>query len=111
MPETPSPQPQRGRRRWIARVVGVLAAVLGLLFVAAIVALGGCGAYGGTCPADPPPLFDDEVFLFGALGAAISTGTAVFAFRPTLQGLGRALVAAPVAALMIGLLARTIAHG
>jgi len=111
MTHTPTSRPVRGRPRWIARLLSAVTIALGLVLVLAAIAFGRCDAFGGTCPADPPPPLDDDVFGLSALGAAIATGVPLFAFRPTPWGLGRAIAPSLGAALVVGLLARSIAHG
>jgi len=88
---------------------------LGIVFGSALVALaavfGDCAAFGGTCPADPAPLLDDDVFRFAAIGGAIAIGVPLFAFHPTRRRLFQALAAASATALVVGLFVRSIAHG
>lgn len=87
----------------VAVVVGV-----GMVLVAATV--GHCSAFGGTCPADPPPLWDDDVFGMSAIGGVLIAGP-LLALR---RGPRRWWIAAGgtvAAALLIGLMVRSAAHG
>ena len=99
-----------GRR---LRVLAVMVAVVvgsGLLLIA--FTFGRCDAFGGSCPAEPPPLVDDDTFRFAALGAAIAAGVPVLLAgdrdRPRW---GAALVVAAVAGVVVGLAARGGAAG
>lgn len=79
--------------------------------IAVAIIVGDCAAFGGRCPAEPPTLVDDDVFGIAAVGAAIIVGPTVFLVAPSMRRLWIAVGAAAAAALVIGLLARSIAHG
>lgn len=96
--------------RIIGVVTAVSAAVFGLGMVLVAVTVGHCSAFGGTCPADPPPLLEDDVFGLSATGAALVAGP-LLALRRRPHRWWIALVGAIVAALLVGLLARAGAHG
>lgn len=81
----------------------------GLIVLA--VAFGNCSAFGGTCPAEAPPLWDDDTLRFAAFGAALMVGPAVFLAKPSLTRLWIAIGAAAGAALVVGLIARSISYG
>lgn len=74
--------------------------------------LGRCDAFGGRCPADAPPIFDDDTFGIAAAGAALAVGVSVL-----LTGDGDrprwipAIVTALVAGTLIGMAARSGAYG
>ena len=101
---------QLGRR---VRAVGIAAAVIvgGVMTVVAF-AFGRCDAFGGRCPADPPAIFDDDVFGIAAVGAALVVGVPVLLDgdrgRPNWRN---ALFSAASAGLVVGFVARTSAHG
>lgn len=96
------------------RVAGVAAAVVaavvgaGMILVGATV--GHCSAFGGSCPADPPPLWEDDVFGMAATGAALVVGP-LLALRRRSRRWPTAVGGAAAAALVVGLLVRSVAHG
>ncbi len=95
----------------VARFTGIAAAVvvgLGLILLA--VTFGDCSAFGGRCPADPPPPLEDDVFGMAAVGGALLVGVPVLLTAPSWRRLGVAAVAALGAGLLIGMLARSLAH-
>ena len=98
-------------RAWaLARVLLSVASILaGLALVLIAVVVGDCSAFGGSCPAEAPPLWDDDTLRFAALGAALAVGPPIFLSRPTLRRLLIALGAAAGAAVAVGLMARSIA--
>lgn len=101
-------------RSWLkaARIIGGIGAVvvgLGLVFVVA--ALGHCSSFGGSCPADPPPLLEDDVFGTSALGAALAVGVPTWLTAPTVRRLKLAVPVAAGAGVLVGLMARSAAAG
>ena len=88
----------------------VLAAIVGTGMILVAATLGQCSAFGGRCPADAPPLWDDDVFGVSAMGAALVTGP-LLALRRGPRRWRIAATGAVVAALLIGLLVRSGAHG
>ena len=87
------------------------AVVFGLGLVVIAVTLGHCSAFGGACSGDTPSLLDDDVFGMAAFGAALVVGVPVALTGPWRRRLPLACLVAAVAALIVGLLARSIAHG
>jgi hypothetical protein len=100
--------------RRLLRVASVVAVVLavawGLILIAVAATLGHCSAFGGRCPADPPPLWDDDTFGMSALGGALIAGP-LLALRHDRRRWWLAVAGAVVAALLIGLVVRSAAHG
>jgi hypothetical protein len=95
----------------VARYTAIVVAVLvGLGLILLSVTLGDCSAFGGTCPADPPPLLEDDAFGMGAMGAALLVGVPTFLTAPSWRRLGIAVAAAAVAAFVIGSMARSSAY-
>ena len=96
------------------RVVGigaaVLAAVVGAGIVLVAATLGHCSAFGGRCPADVPPLWDDDVFGMSAMGGALIVGP-LLALRRGPHRWWIAVGGAIVAAVVVGILVRAMAHG
>ena len=94
------------------RILAIAAAVvtgLGLILLAAT--LGSCGAFGGRCPADRPPLWDDDVFGMASFGTALIVAVPMFLHRPSWRRLGVAAGAGVAAGLIVGLLVADAAHG
>jgi hypothetical protein len=85
--------------RGVAAGVVVLA---GLAMVLLAIAVGDCSFAGGRCPADPVPWWEDDVFGTAAAGLALVVAAPMLARRPTWRGLGRAVAAAAVVALLGG---------
>ena len=96
--------------RTVRYTVIALSVAIGLGLVSVAAAVGDCSAFGGTCPADPPPLHDDDTFRFAASGTLLATAVPVFAWRPSWRRLGVALGVGLLAALVIGLTIRAGAH-
>jgi hypothetical protein len=95
----------------VARYVAIVAAVLvGLGLILLAVTLGDCSAFGGTCPADPPSLMEDDAFGMAAAGGALLVGVPTLLTAPSWRRLGIAVVAAVVAGLVIGSMARSSAY-
>lgn len=100
--------------RWARRlgqVVAAAAIAIGLMIVMIAGTLGRCDAFGGRCPADPPPLWDDDVFGMAAFGTALAVGVATFVRRPTRRRAVRSVGWATVAGVIVGLIVRAAAHG
>ena len=96
----------------VVKILTITAAImtgLGLILLAAT--LGSCSAFGGRCPADRPPLWDDDVFGMAAFGAALIVVVPVYLHRPSWRRLGVAAGAGLAAGLIVGLLVTTAAHG
>lgn len=98
----------------VVRVVGVVVAVSAAIFGAGMVlvaaTVGHCSAFGGRCPADAPPIWDDDVFGMSAMGAALVAGP-LLALRRGPRRWTVALGGAATAAILIGLIVRSGAHG
>lgn len=108
--DTASTDGSWSRRLGIA--IAVVAVLIGVGLVLLAVTIGHCSAFGGACDGDAPPLLDDDVFGMSAFGGALAVGAPLLLRR--VEARRRLLVAfggALVAALLVGLLARSIAHG
>ena len=93
-------------------ILVITAAVLlgvGLILIAAT--LGSCSAFGGRCPADPPPLLDDDTFGLAATGAFLIAAVPTYVTRPSWARLGLGIAAGLCAGTIVGLLVRSIAYG
>ena len=102
------------RERTWAVARGLLSAaciVGGFGSIVIAVVFGRCSAFGDSCPAEAPPLWDDDTMRFAAFGAALMVGPAVFLAKPSLTRLWIAMGAAAGAALVVGLIARSISYG
>lgn len=91
-----------------ARYVAIAGAVaVGSILVLIAFAIGDCSAFGGTCPSEPPPLFEDDTFGTAAAGAALAVGVPVFLRAPSRRRLVVAAAVAIAAGLLVGLVARS----
>jgi hypothetical protein len=93
-------------RRTLIGITTVSAVAFGSLLILVAVTLGRCDAFGGTCPADEPPLFEDDVFGMAAFGAFLIVAVPLFLYRPSMKRLLMALPIGVVAGLLFGLIAR-----
>jgi hypothetical protein len=94
-------------RRSLTGITIACAVVFGLVLIVAAWTLGRCDAFGGRCPADEPPLLEDDVFGMTAFGAFLIVAVPYFFYRPSKQ---RLLIALPIgiaAGLIVGLIARS----
>lgn len=82
--------------RGVAAGVVVLA---GLAMLLLAIAVGDCSFAGGRCPADPVPLWEDDVFGTAAIGLAMLVAAPMLARRPSWRGAGRAAAVAAIVAL------------
>lgn len=114
MSTSTDPQERRPARLWL-RLLVILVIVatvvfgVGLILIAAIV--GSCSAFGGTCPADKPPLIEDDVFGLAATGAFLIAAVPTYVTRPSWRRLGLGIGAGLCAGIVVGLVVRSIAHG
>jgi hypothetical protein len=109
---TPDQRPAlAGSRKPLIGVAIAASLVIGLGLILVAATLGRCDAFGGSCPADRPSLFDDDVFGMAAFGAALIVVVPVFVHRPSWRRLGVAIVAGIAAGLIVGLLIRSSAYG
>ena len=97
------------QRPWVRALLGV-AAVFGGLVAAASAWVGQCAAFGGTCPADPPSLLQDDVFGGVLVGLAMLTAGGILAVRPDRRRLATATVAVIVVALPVAYAVAQAAH-
>ena len=92
-----------------AAIGGAMLFGFGMVILATTV--GRCDSFGGACPADRPSLFEDDVFGIAAFGAALLVAVPIFLARPSIRRLLIAVVAGIAAGLLVGLAARSSAHG
>jgi hypothetical protein len=98
--------PQR-LRRLLAGTAIVVAVVVGLSMIGIAMVVGQCDAFGGTCPAESPPLWEDDMFGTAASGALLAVAVPVFLSRPSKRRFVLALVLGIAAALFVGFIARS----
>ena len=98
--------PQR-LRRLLAGTAIVVAVVVGLSMIVVAMAVGRCDAFGGTCPAEPPPLWEDDTFGTAAFGAALVVAVPVFVSRPSKRRFVLAVAVGLAAAVFVGLAVRS----
>jgi hypothetical protein len=79
-----------------------------MIFLAMVV--GSCDAFGGTCPADRPPLLEDDVFGMAACGAALIVAVPTFLSHPSKRRFVIAVGVGLVAAFFVGLIVSAAAH-
>lgn len=89
----------------------VLAVLVGLATVVLVIAVGHCSAFGGRCPAEAPPLFDDEVFWMSVAGAALAFGVPGLLSRRFEHRRWMGLVLAAGVATVVGFVARSAVLG
>lgn len=94
-------------RRALSGIITASAVVFGSLLILAAVTIGRCDAFGGRCPADEPPLLDDDVFRMAAFGAFLIVAVPYFFYRPSTKRLLIALPVGVAAGLLFGLIARS----
>jgi hypothetical protein len=94
--------------RWTAAIIAILVGS-GMFLLA--VTVGHCSAFGGRCPAEPPALFDDDVFKSAFFGGALVTAGALMLAAKPWRRLAIVLPAALVAGFILGVLARSYAAG
>jgi len=106
-----NPSPSHPFRPLATGVVIAASIVIGLSLVLVAATFGRCDAFGGRCPADRPPLWDDDVFGMAAFGTALIVAVPLFLRRPSWRRLAVAASAGAGAALIVGLLVTNAAHG
>jgi hypothetical protein len=89
--------------------IGVAIAVgLGMIFLA--MAFGSCDAFGGSCPAERPPLLEDDVFGMAAFGTALIVAVPIFLSHPSKRRFVLAAGVGLVAAFLVGMVVSAAAH-
>ena len=90
-----------------ARLVAIAGAIaVGSIVVLIAFMVGDCSAFGGACPRETTPLFEDDTFGTAAAGAALAVGVPVFLRAPSWRRFAVAAVAAISAGLLVGLVVR-----
>ena len=104
------PQPLRWVL-WLRWIVGVGTAVIGSMAAGLVTLVSHCSAFGGRCPADPEPLWENDVF--GAVWVVVAGTVAVVALclRPDHRGAIGGVVRGVVLGLVAGLLAVAYTSG
>ena len=98
-------------RRLLAGTAIVVAVVVGLSMIIVAMAVGRCDAFGGRCPAEPRPLWEDDTFGTSAFGAALVVAVPVFLSRPSKRRFVLAVAVGLAAAMFVGLAVRSSANG
>ncbi len=81
---------------------------LGMIFLAMVV--GSCDTFGGTCPAERPPLLEDDVFGMAACGAMLVVAVPIFLRHPSKQRFAVAVGVGLVVAFFVGLIVSAATH-
>lgn len=91
------------RHGFVRAAVAAVVAAGGLAVAALTVILGHCSAFGGICPHEPPPLWENDVFGGAAFGVAVSVFAVAVAVRPDRRGLTIGAVLAVAVGGAVGL--------
>lgn len=97
--------------RSLRLVLAVAAVIAGALLVLLAVAVGHCSAFGGRCPAEPVPLWEDDVFGTSFAGGLVAVAVPVWLARPGWRRMVQAAAVGTPVALLIALVARGVAVG
>jgi hypothetical protein len=97
------------RRLMVGSAIGV-AVFVGLAMILLAATVGSCDAFGGRCPAERPPLLDDDVFGMAAFGTALAVAVPLFLSRPSKRRFVVAVAVGIVAAFFVGLIVTSAAH-
>lgn len=102
-------RPRPFRQLAVGVTIGVAVVIgLGMIFLAMTV--GNCAAFGGTCPAERPPLLEDDVFGMAAFGTALVVAVPLFLAHPSKRRFVIAVGVGFVAAFLVGLVVSAAAH-
>lgn len=104
------PQP-RNWVLWLRRIVGVGTAFVGATAAALLTWVGHCSAFGGRCPADPEPLWENDVFGTVWMIVAVTVTVVTLCLRPDRRGAVVGVVRGVVLGLLVGLLAVAYTSG
>lgn len=77
----------------------MVVATVGFAIAVLTVAVGHCSAFGGRCPAEPQPLWENDVF--GGVGSAVAVS--VFAIAVAVRPSRRGVAIGSVVAVTVGL--------
>jgi hypothetical protein len=104
-----------GGRRWFTHpavrwVGGALGTLAGGLFSLLVAAVGHCAAFGGRCPAERPPLLEDDIFGGLVLGLSALVTSLVLAIRPDRRGVRLVAVLLPVGVLPLAYAITVASH-
>lgn len=91
--------------------VGVTVAVIWAGYMLALLALGSCDAFGGTCDGTIPPVFEDDVAVGAFIGTAPATWIMWWLRHPSKRQAAVGVSVAIAVAVVVAFLARGIAHG
>lgn len=111
MPEIAPSQARRWLRSGAAGIAVGVSIVAGLVLLLGAFTLGRCDAFGGRCPADRPALLADDVFGMATFGAALLLLPIGISLRPGGRRIVVFALAGVAIAVLVGLLARSAAHG
>ena len=96
---------------WLRWIVGVGTALVGATAAALLTWVGHCSAFGGRCPADPEPLWDNDVFGTVWMIVAVTVAVVTLCLRPDRRGAVVGVVRGVVLGLAVGLLAVVYTSG
>jgi hypothetical protein len=102
--ERAPPSPRRRRLWGVLRAAAIATSVIiGLSMIVVAAVAGSCDAFGGSCPAERPPLLEDDVFGMAAFGSALVVAVPLFLSRPSKRRLLVAIGVGLAVALIVGL--------
>ena len=104
------PQPRRWVL-WLRWIVGVGTAFVGATAAAWLTWVGHCSSFGGRCPADPEPLWENDVFGTVWMIVAATVAVVTLCMRPDRRGAVVGVVRGVVLGLVVGLLAVAYTSG
>ena len=107
----PLPGTSTTRFQWLRILASVSAVLFGVGLIVLVAAIGHCSSFGGACPADSQPLWEDDVFGSAAFGGFVAVAVPMWLARPSLQRMRLAVPVGLGAALVVGLIARSAAAG
>ncbi len=92
-------------------VLGVIVGLVWAGYMLALVALGGCDAFGGRCDGTSPPLLEDDVAGGAFIGTAAATWMLWWLRRPSIRQAAVGVSVGFVVAVVVAFIARGVAHG
>ncbi|HWM22863.1 MAG TPA: hypothetical protein VNO51_24430 [Ilumatobacteraceae bacterium] len=93
----------------VGAAIGV-SIVIGLGMILLAMTVGSCDAFGGRCPAERPPLLEDDVFGMVAFGTVLVVAVPMFLSHPSKRRFVIAAGVGLVAAFLVGMIVSSAAH-
>ena len=93
----------------VGAAIGI-SVVIGLGMILLAMTVGSCDAFGGRCPAERPPLLEDDVFGMVAFGTVLVVAVPMFLSHPSKRRFVIAAGVGLVAAFLVGMIVSSAAH-